>query len=73
MPPLSILLVLILVVLLYVGRKLEVIAHLIYDGNKELKDKLDGILVQTDYASTYLAKITEMMEKDRIEGNGNQI
>jgi hypothetical protein len=73
MPPLSILLVLILIVLLYVCRKLEVIAHLIYDGNKELKDKLDGILVQTDYASMYLGKITEMMEKDRIEGNGNRV
>ena len=73
MPSLSILLVLILIVLLYIGRKLEVIAHLIHDGNKELKDRLEGVLVQTDSAGMYLGKITEMMEKDRIGENGNQV
>jgi len=57
-----ILLGLILIVLLYIGRKLEVIAHLIYDGNKDLERKLEGILVHADYASTYLREIRELME-----------
>jgi len=38
-------------------------AHLILDGNKKAMGQLEGILAQTDYASMYLGKITEMMEK----------
>ena len=59
----TVLLGLIFVTLLYIARKLEVIGQLIWDGRAELKDKLERILVQTDYASMYLGRVTEMVEK----------
>ncbi len=65
----SVLLRLILVTLLHVAQKLEVIGRLIYDGKAELKEKLEGILVQTDYASVYLQKISEMMGKEIVNGS----
>ena len=65
-----ILLVLILIVLLYIGRKLEVIAHLIYDGDKQLEMKLEGILAHVDSTSASLFAIKEIMENTSGDATG---
>ena len=53
---------LIFVALLCIVRQLDLIRGAIGVEGKETREKLEGILVQTDYASMYLQKITEMME-----------